>query len=301
MPPSIPWFLSHCPSPRGLLGLTTSVALTELAMSCPKSTSSCPTAAQSGRLHGLAAAALAALSVSLQGCTLDIPRHDVGNWQQKPSYLNTYGFSAPGSSETTLNSCASTSVQNLQCNGHGRCVDWFENNTLSALNGATPLTFCECDEYWAGPECSTQRKSQLTAFMLSLFFGIFGADQFYLGFWWPQGLIKLFTLGGCGFWWLYDLVRIGSSPVPTVDNFRVAANVEHWAFVLIIISFFFFIGFALSIWSMRSHRLAKAREIMTLRADQSVGYGSQGTANFANRGPPLTSPAFRGYATTLQA
>jgi hypothetical protein len=135
---------------------------------------------------------------------------------------------------------------------------------------------------------------------------MFGADQFYLGYWWPQGILKLLSLGGCGLWWLYDLVRIGSTAVPSADSYRLAANVAHWAFVLILISFFSVVGFALSIWSMKSARLAKAREVLLLRAaDGSVGYGSQGPGGgygaFARSSAPMQQGIFRGYATTLQA
>jgi TM2 domain-containing membrane protein YozV len=256
---------------------------------------------QWGRLLGFAAA-LGITAVSLQGCTFEIPRHSIANWQKKQNYLNEYAFSAPGSSQTTLNSCTSSDVLNLQCNGHGKCVEWFSNDNgfNTSSSNVAPLAFCECDDYWADPECRTERKSQLTAFMLSLFFGMFGADQFYLGFWWPQGIIKLCTLGGVGFWWLYDLVRIGSTPVDTADNFRVAANVAHWAFVLILLAFFSFIGFALSIWSMKQRRLAKAREVLLLRsaAASEAGYGSG--SQYGSR-PYVQQGGFRGYATTLQA
>jgi TM2 domain-containing membrane protein YozV len=44
-------------------------------------------------------------------------------------------------------------------------------------------------------------------FLLSLLFGCFGVDRFYLGS--PVlGLIKLITLGGLGFWWLLDLILL---------------------------------------------------------------------------------------------
>ncbi|MBX3116377.1 MAG: TM2 domain-containing protein [Cryobacterium sp.] len=47
----------------------------------------------------------------------------------------------------------------------------------------------------------------LATWILSLFFGFFGADRFYLG---KTGtaVLKLLTFGGAGIWWLIDLVLV---------------------------------------------------------------------------------------------
>merc|ERR1719174_2390456 len=60
---------------------------------------------------------------------------------------------------------------------------------------------CECDKEWATPRdfnsssvidrekiCSVERKSQLTAILLSVFLGGFGAGSFYMG-WIGWGII----------------------------------------------------------------------------------------------------------------
>jgi len=270
------------------------------------------TSSSSSLRPALLLGALASIATSLQGCQLDIPRHDVANWQKKENYFEEFSYTAPSSNParhgtSKLNSCSDDSLApSLQCSGHGRCQNWFPAQDLG-VNGTAVLEggprFCSCDRDWTDPECSTQRKSQLTAFLLSLGLGLAGADQFYLG-WWRLGLLKLFTLGGCGVWWIFDIVRIGSSPVVTSDSFRVANDVEHWAYVLVLLCFLGVVGFSLSIWSIHRQRVQKARELMLLSLEGGVpmGYGA------AAHQVPMTAPSwqpqpaeanFRGYATTL--
>lgn len=254
--------------------------------------------------RALLAGGLAAAAVLLQGCEVVIPRHEVGNWRKKASYLLEYSFTPPGGEQPQLNSCGDSSMPiAMKCNGHGKCQDWFG---IVAPGGAAPaetLSFCQCDQNWADPECGTPRKSQVTAFLLSVFLGMFGADQFYLGYVWPQGILKLFTLGGGGLWWIYDIVRIGSSPVVASDDFRLAADVSHWAYVLTVITVMGVLGFAISIWSINRQRVMKAREIMLLQAE-CADPDSQPVPLFKTSGPAYStrpmSASFRGYGTTLQ-
>lgn len=172
--------------------------------------------------------------------------HAVGNWRLEASYLETYSFASPRNATIKqFNSCTDQSLpQSYVCNGRGHCADWHEGSQ----DGSGPV-FCKCDRGWADPECRTQRQSQISAFLLSIFFGMFGADQFYLGFW-RLGIVKCVTLGGAGFWWIYDLVRIGSTAVVTNGGFKVEQDVDQRAFALSVIALSMFIGFAVSTWSV---------------------------------------------------
>lgn len=205
----------------------------------------------------------------LQGCNVAVPRHTVGNWEAKPNYLTEFQYVPPGKPATSaiLNSCMDPAIAtSLQCSGHGSCRQW--NDVAVVPSSKLPkLVFCECDRDYADPECTTARKSQVTAFVLSLFLGVFGIDQFYLGYVW-YGVAKLLTVGGFGLWYLFDLCRIGSTPPLTRYNFRAAADLPHFAFVLTVVTAMLFFGFAISIWSIQRQRVKKAHELLLLRMDQ---------------------------------
>ena len=57
------------------------------------------------------------------------------------------------------------------CNGRGSCEP-FAN---------TGLSFCRCESGYGGLECEHRRLSQMKAWILCLFLGPTGADQYYLG------------------------------------------------------------------------------------------------------------------------
>eukprot|EP00438_Fugacium_kawagutii_P014080 Skav208074 [mRNA] locus=scaffold2107:147433:173133:- [translate_table: standard] len=109
-------------------------------------------------------ASAAVSSVSLQGCSMEVPRHTVGYWQDQESYLETYKADVPPPPPPPLNPCSVESPRYLQCGGHGECKPWLADpNVDNATVVAASLKFCHCEEAWADPNCETPRKSQQVA------------------------------------------------------------------------------------------------------------------------------------------
>jgi TM2 domain-containing membrane protein YozV len=211
---------------------------------------------------------LVLLALAVQGCELDrdldMPSHQVGNWQTQPDYTLTYEFVAPGKypNQATLNSCDKELSSSLQCSGRGICKAWYPDDETSSMN------FCACNRDWADPECRTQRKSQSYAFLLSLFLGYLGADQLYLGFstW---AALKFCTLGGFGAWWLIDIVRIGSAPVYTY-NYRLANDLPHWAYVLSLLTFLLVGSFLFVSYYTLQQRAKRRRDVLLLQQEEET-------------------------------
>jgi TM2 domain-containing membrane protein YozV len=179
--------------------------------------------------------------------------HEVGEWRQQPDSSVVDAFQKADGS-LLFDSCSDHMIDTQHvCSGRGTCEPWDPDDI------AHPLLFCRCEDGWAGPECRTPRKSQLTTFAWSVVGGWFGADMFYLGFT-VVGVVKLFTLGGLGYWWLMDIIRIGCGPVYTNGQYRTANDLPFYAFVVSVISFALALGFAIFIiFVLRPHVLMKRK------------------------------------------
>jgi len=233
---------------------------------------------------------LVLMAASLQGC---IPSHATANWRMKANYLKTYAYVPPGRApwQAVLNTCQTQVTGGEVCNGHGVCVGWFDKPAGNVTQNA--LKFCKCEPEWTDPECQTMRKSQFHAFMLSIFLGMFGADNFYLEYY-RLGILKLLSLGGCGIWYWFDIVRIGSAPALTEHDFRVTDALTHFQYVLTLVAVAGFWGFFLSILSIHNERVKKCREIMLLKLE---GASAEANKEF----PELKQNAYAPYGTTYNS
>ena len=63
----------------------------------------------------------------------------------------------------------------------------------------------------------SHQRELVVALILSIFFGNFGIDRFYLGYV-GLGLLKVFTFGGCGVWWLIDIILIATRRLNDYDG-----------------------------------------------------------------------------------
>lgn len=62
-----------------------------------------------------------------------------------------------------------------------------------------------------------ERKSKLTALLLSIFLGGLGVDRFYLGYT-GMGVLKLLTAGGLGIISLIDIIQIATGKLKPADG-----------------------------------------------------------------------------------
>jgi len=89
-----------------------------------------------------------------------------------------------------------------------------------------------------------KRKSKLTAYLLSIFFGWLGFDRFYLGNL-LAGIVKLLTFGLFGLWWIYDVMWISAGEV-YAKEYRLAADMLEGLPALLTPAIFIAFGFIIT-------------------------------------------------------
>jgi len=223
-------------------------------------------------------ALFAFLATTLQGC--DFATHKVPFWRQKPEYFEAASYKDPDTGAMKYNSCMNPRVSLLDvCNRKGSCVPFDPDDITN------PIFFCKCQPEYGGVECQITRKSQGTAWVLSLLFGWIGFDSLYLdnlaGFIFQliafcigfplmvahhsskiPGML-LFTLP-----WMYDAIKIGTAPAEA-KIYRTSADLPRWVFVLFSISYVGLLCLVVGVYSLR-HKIQRKR----LNWEQAQNYSS---------------------------
>jgi len=243
---------------------------------------------------------LVAICSQLQGCG-GLFSHPTPAWEQYASYWDRFQFVPEGqpAKNRIYNSCdvplpkptASNPIPGaVQCSGHGECAPW--RSDIKVTGGGKNMQFCKCYRDYADPECRTRRKSQKTAYFLSVFLGIFGGDHMYLGNYFTA-FAKAATLGGVGVWWVFDIVRLGSSPVYT-DEFRLAYDLPHWLYVMFTCTFFSVVGYFVIGTATRASKYSKARASY-LRQEEKVHQKDMLSQATAHPEDSIGMPTFASY------
>mmetsp|Transcript_63945 Transcript_63945/g.101411 ORF Transcript_63945/g.101411 Transcript_63945/m.101411 type:complete len:316 (+) Transcript_63945:108-1055(+) len=244
----------------------------------------------------LLAIALAIMSATLQGCFLGHAfSHPTPSWMDYAPYWTLFQYIPEGATakKAIYNSCLLNLPTSEQCSGHGECKAFRPD--LNVINGA-PTKFCKCFRDWADPECRTKRKSQMTAYFLSIFGGYLGLDRFYLGLYY-SGFAKLATLGLGGLWYVYDVVRIGSAPVYAAD-FRVAYDLPHWLYVIFTVGFFSILGYIIfGYFTVEIQKAKQNKKLLMAAADEFDR--TRGAAFHINPEDRVGNPTFASYSTPL--
>lgn len=159
-------------------------------------------------------------------------------WRREPDYWLQSSYLDPEAKKHRFNSCGNENLPIAEvCNGRGSCEP-FAN---------TGLSFCRCESGYGGLECEHRRLSQMKAWILCLFLGPTGADQYYLGWYLEMlatqivsllALILLLAMPNSRLPglvlllgpWMRHVVIIGSAPAQAVED-RTSADLPRCGFV----------------------------------------------------------------------
>jgi len=234
---------------------------------------------------------------TLQGCMLgQLFSHPTPTWEEVPNYWEKFQYIPEGApaKEKIYNSCDLVLPKEQECSGHGECSEWRPDMKVTA--GGKTMKFCKCFRDWADPECRTKRKSQMVAYFLSVFLGVFGADHFYLAHYY-SGFAKLASFGGLGVWWVADIVRIGSSPIYS-SEYRLAYDLPHWFYVMFTVAFFTVLGYFIFGSLARASKYEKARSNFLMK-EEELDKKKFASAGLINPEDKVGMPTFASYGLPM--
>jgi len=118
--------------------------------------------------------------------------------------------------------CYQTDKGSISCDENDECDSVFDQNqnrhyTANCTVDRSTICLGRRDFRTQIPCNWTGGHRWLTALILSITLGGFGADRFYLGHW-QEGIGKLFSFGGLGVWTLVDVVMIAIKYVGPADG-----------------------------------------------------------------------------------
>ncbi|CAK9115435.1 Hypothetical protein SCF082_LOCUS53476 [Durusdinium trenchii] len=183
--------------------------------------------------------------------------HKLPYWRQEPDYWVQNSYKDQTSKER-FNSCTDSSLKIADvCSGKGSCVPF----------GDSGISFCQCHPGYGGAECQSKRLSQLTAWLLCIFLGPFGADQYYLGWYLEMIVTQIFSVLGVILLvaipnsklpglvvllgpWIRHVVIIGSAPAQATTD-RTSADLPRCAFVSFSILWMAFIALGICMQDLK--------------------------------------------------
>jgi hypothetical protein len=113
------------------------------------------------------------------------------------------------------------------CNSDSECG----NGVCQLKSTDVETNSCICNRYYTssnGQPCNYKQKGKLETFLISFFVGILGIDWFFLSdgtaLYIGLGILKFFTIGGCGAWSIVDWIRVLADAFPDGNGYPLYQN-----------------------------------------------------------------------------